>query len=105
MRSARLLLIGALTAIVLFAVVGLAYVRRTGLDAHVAPSALEARVARTVRGLAVPSSVRGRRNPVAASPEVLEEALAHFADHCASCHANDGSGDTDMGRGLSPRAP
>jgi mono/diheme cytochrome c family protein len=31
--------------------------------------------------------------------------MAHFADHCAVCHANDGSGDTEMGRGLYPRAP
>jgi mono/diheme cytochrome c family protein len=31
--------------------------------------------------------------------------MAHFADHCASCHANDGSGNTEMGRGLFPKAP
>src|SRR5262249_52999969 len=29
----------------------------------------------------------------------------HFADHCATCHANDGSGDTEIGRSLYPRAP
>src|SRR5204862_3671862 len=26
-------------------------------------------------------------------------------DHCAICHANDGSGKTEMGRNLYPRAP
>ena len=31
--------------------------------------------------------------------------MAHFADHCASCHANDGSGDTELGRSLFPPAP
>jgi mono/diheme cytochrome c family protein len=31
--------------------------------------------------------------------------MAHFADHCAMCHANDGSGETEMGRNLYPRAP
>jgi len=31
--------------------------------------------------------------------------MAHYADHCASCHANDGSGDTAIGRGLYPKAP
>jgi mono/diheme cytochrome c family protein len=36
---------------------------------------------------------------------VVAEGLAHFADHCASCHANDGSGQTALGRGLFPRAP
>ena len=32
-------------------------------------------------------------------------ARAHFADHCASCHANNGSGDTPIGRCLYPKAP
>ncbi len=39
------------------------------------------------------------------TPEVLAEARAHWADHCASCHANDGSGDTLMGKRLYPPAP
>jgi len=29
----------------------------------------------------------------------------HFADHCAFCHANDGSGDTPIGNGLYPKPP
>src|SRR5262249_3154584 len=44
-------------------------------------------------------------NPVNVSPDVLAEARAHFADHCASCHANNGSGSTALGRGMFPRAP
>ena len=36
---------------------------------------------------------------------MLAEARAHFADHCAVCHANNGSGDTEIGRSLYPRAP
>src|SRR3979490_1153268 len=35
----------------------------------------------------------------------MAEARAHFADHCAICHANDGSGNTEIGRNLYPRAP
>jgi mono/diheme cytochrome c family protein len=35
----------------------------------------------------------------------MEDALAHFADHCAACHANDGSGTTEMGRSFYPPAP
>ena len=31
--------------------------------------------------------------------------MEHFADHCASCHANDGSGNTEMGKGVYPPAP
>ena len=35
----------------------------------------------------------------------LEQALAHYADHCAACHANNGSGETTMGRSMYPRVP
>jgi mono/diheme cytochrome c family protein len=31
--------------------------------------------------------------------------MEHFADHCATCHANDGSGDTLFGKGLYPKPP
>lgn len=31
--------------------------------------------------------------------------MSHFADHCASCHGNDGSGATQIGRNLYPKAP
>jgi mono/diheme cytochrome c family protein len=31
--------------------------------------------------------------------------MEHFADHCSTCHANDGSGDTILGRDLYPKPP
>jgi len=37
--------------------------------------------------------------------EVVAEGLEHFADHCAICHGNDGSGNTEIGRNLYPRSP
>jgi mono/diheme cytochrome c family protein len=55
--------------------------------------------------LATPSSARDQKNPVPDSPEILAEARAHWADHCASCHGNDGSGDTVMGKHMYPPAP
>src|SRR5688500_13066841 len=76
-----------------------------GLSTGVAPSARVTASARTRRRFATPSVVRGAANPVQPTPEVLEEALGHFADHCAACHANDGSGNTDMGRSFYPAAP
>ena len=76
-----------------------------GISARDEPTALEAGVARTMRHLAIPSGDRDRTNPVEATPEVLAAGLAHYADHCAVCHGNDGSGDTEMGRGLYPKAP
>lgn len=82
-----------------------AYVRARGFSARPEPSSAEAFVARYVRSFAVPRNERDAKNPIAYSPEVLSEAMEHFADHCASCHANDGSGDTPLGKGLSPRPP
>jgi mono/diheme cytochrome c family protein len=76
-----------------------------GISARAEPSAAEARVARALRGWAIPSGARDARNPIAASPSALAAGLAHFADHCATCHANDGSGQTAIGRRLYPRAP
>jgi mono/diheme cytochrome c family protein len=55
--------------------------------------------------LSVPRAARAAVNPVAFSADVFAQSRAHFADHCASCHANDGSGKTELGRGLFPRAP
>jgi mono/diheme cytochrome c family protein len=76
-----------------------------GVSARDEPTAVETVVARAVRTLAIPGKLRDMPNPVPAPPDVLVRARAHFADHCASCHANDGSGQTGIGRHLYPRAP
>jgi len=101
-RFGALLVLVALLAIAIGA--GARMIRR-GFSARDEPSALEAFVARRARALAVPASVKQMTNPVSLTPEVLAEARAHFADHCATCHANDGSGNTTIGRNLYPRAP
>jgi cytochrome c len=62
-------------------------------------------LARQIRRLAIPIAQRNAPNPVPPSPDVLKESLAHFADHCAVCHANDGSGQTPIGRNVYPKAP
>ena len=87
------------------AVVVAAYAIATGLDARANPSRLETQLARGVRSLAIPRVIRDRPNPVATSPDVVADGLAHYADHCASCHANNGDGNTEMGRGLFPKPP
>jgi mono/diheme cytochrome c family protein len=80
----------------------LAYsVLRRGLSTREEPSRVESALALTMRRLAV----RDRQNPIPASDAVVNEGLAHYADHCAVCHANNGSGDTAIGRGLYPKAP
>ena len=80
-------------------------VLRRGLSTRTEPSGVEEFLARTARRLATPSAVRSMSNPVQPTEGVLDEALAHFADHCASCHANDGGGQTPIGRNLYPKAP
>jgi mono/diheme cytochrome c family protein len=91
--------------VVVVAAAGLAYVRTTGLSARAKPSASETRLARSVRSFAISRSQRTRPNPVPRADEAVREGLEHYADHCAVCHANDGSGATDFGRALFPPAP
>ena len=76
-----------------------------GFSAKAEPTGIEKFIARSARRLAVPGEVKSRLNPGADTPEMLSEARAHWADHCASCHANNGSGNTEMGRNMYPRAP
>lgn len=69
------------------------------------PTSAEVTLARRLRSWAIPRSARNGKNPFTASPELLQESARHFADHCASCHANNGSGATQMGRNFFPRVP
>jgi mono/diheme cytochrome c family protein len=92
-------LIAALGGIAAYSIVS------QGLSAHDEPSRLEAMLAGAMRRWATPESVRNRGNPVEPTEAVLAQALAHYADHCATCHANNGSGETTIGRSLYPRVP
>ena len=76
-----------------------------GVSARPEPSRLERALARTVRDIAIGRHARHEPNPVPKTDDAIAAGRAHFADHCASCHGNDGSGNTEMGRGLYPRAP
>lgn len=96
-------------AVVAILVIGIAvYVWllfRDGVSTRRAPNRTEMVIARMLRHFAVPAALRGAKNPVPLTPAVLAEAREHFADHCASCHGNDGRGQADLGRNLYPRAP
>ena len=100
------LLCGALAVCAIGAAAGFAFILTArGFSAREEPSAAERWVARRVRLAAVPADAANQINPVPNTPEVLAEARAHWADHCASCHANDGSGDSLMGKRTYPPAP
>lgn len=102
-RGTLILIMFLMTAgIAIAAVVSLLH---DGLSARAKPTALEATIARSARRLAMPGGARAMANPVASSPESMREARLHFADHCAICHANDGGGETPMGRNLYPKPP
>jgi mono/diheme cytochrome c family protein len=101
---------GTLILIVLLALAGMAVAVAAslihgGLSARATPSALEVALARKARRLAIPADARATKNPVAPSTEILHDARLHFADHCAICHSNDGSGDNMIGQGLYPKPP
>ena len=76
-----------------------------GVSARPSPGRVETFVSRAVRDLAIGWHASHEPNPVPRTDGVIAEGRVHFADHCASCHGNDGSGDVEMGRGLYPRAP
>ena len=76
-----------------------------GVSARPEPSGIEKRAALFMRGWLTPATYKGLKNPVSDTDENFIAAREHFADHCATCHANDGSGNTEIGRSLYPKAP
>lgn len=103
MSRASKILIGVVVAVVLAIIVFSSMVRR-GFSAHDEPTLMEAMMARRMRNWAVPADLRDRKNPVPLTPAALAEARAHFADHCATCHGNDGKG-SDLAKRMYPKAP
>ncbi len=101
-QSASTIVVVVLAAI---AAIALWVARANGFSTRTRPTAIERVVMQAVHRLSVPRSARALANPVAFSPDVWTQSRGHFADHCASCHANDGSGITETGRNLYPRAP
>ncbi len=99
--------VGVVTAIVLAS--GISYGLLTtsvgGFSANARPTAAETWIARKVRVMAVPDDMKQKNNPVPNSPDVLSDARAHWADHCAACHGNDGRGQSEMGPHLYPPTP
>ena len=94
-----------ITALVLIAIAALLYVKGRGVSARPEPSWVETRTALFLRSWLIPSQYKGLNNPVSATAEAITAGREHFADHCSSCHANDGSGNSEMGRNFYPKAP
>ena len=106
MFKLRWFALGAMAAVLAIAGAGmLALYSARGFSAREAPGAMERWAAGWARSASMPSAARSLANPVARTPGAIAEARAHWADHCAGCHANDGSGATEMGKGTYPPAP
>lgn len=91
--------------IAIMVVVTFIWIGSRGISAKAQPGRVETVIARTMRRLAIPRSARDLSNPVPKSSEIIAQGMAHYADHCAACHANDGSGETELGLGLYPKPP
>ena len=81
------------------------FVSAHGFSAREKPTKLEALLARHARRIATPPGARNLKNPLDSTPLNIAEARDHFADHCAICHGNNGSGNTQINSGLYPPAP
>jgi mono/diheme cytochrome c family protein len=103
MKAWKILLLAVVAFLAAAAIYATVLVRR-GFSARESPSWIEAFAANIAKSLAIPATYR-LKNPYPPTVEYLREGEEHFADHCAVCHANDGSGDTLFGRGLYPKPP
>lgn len=106
MHRLRWFLLGAGSLVLVTALGGALVLRNArGFSAREQPTIVEGWFARLARSEAVPAGARAAVNPVPNTPETLADGRAHWADHCAACHANDGSGDTPLGGRTYPPAP
>jgi len=105
MRRRTWIATGVVAALLLVGAIAFVSVLRSGFSARDQPTGMEAVMARTMRHWATPSDLRHRANPIPLTPTVLHEASAHFADHCAVCHGNDGKGEGGLGKEMYPRTP
>jgi len=98
-----------LASVLLLLVVGVGAlgiaISRHGFSAREKPTWVEEFFARHARRIATPSGARDVKNPYPLTPGRLASARAHWVDHCATCHALDGGGNTAFGKNMYPPAP
>jgi mono/diheme cytochrome c family protein len=105
MRIPRILFLCLLLVVVAGGIWLYWFLTAHGFSAREKPAAFETFLARHARRLATPPGAKELKNPVGQTELAIAEARDHFADHCAICHANDGSGKTMINEGLYPPAP
>ncbi|HXJ87546.1 MAG TPA: cytochrome c [Candidatus Binatia bacterium] len=95
----------AILLVIVAAMVTAFRLRRTGLSTRTSPGPFERFASKQIRAWLIPATARNTTNSLPANAEILTQGMDHWADHCATCHANNGSGDTEMGRNFYPPAP
>ena len=105
MRLLSRFVVFALAAIGLVTLLAGGFLLAGGISAQPEPGRAETAMGRRLRAWLIPASARDGRNPVPGDATAIEDGMRHFADHCAVCHANSGSGRTELGENLYPRAP
>ena len=80
-------------------------VLQRGFGARGEPSGLEVFVARNLRSMAISADAKAAQNPVPFTEERRPGAEHHWMEHCSSCHALNGSGDTPIGKNVYPHPP
>ena len=105
MRRRTKIALGVIVVVVVLGITMLLSMLRNGFSSMDEPSAVEAFMASTMRRYATPSDLKDAKNPLPLTAEIVAEGRAHFADHCAGCHGNDGKGQTSMGPKFYPKVP
>jgi mono/diheme cytochrome c family protein len=105
MRIFRLISIIFACMVLAVLVLAYAFLRSEGLSARRKPGNFEYAIANFAMGLSIPAEAKRLTNPLTPDSEVLAEARKHFKEHCAVCHAEDGTGKTPLAAGLSPEVP
>ena len=72
--------------------------------AHKQPSKVETALANMAKDVVIPIEAEHLKNPLSASPEVLQQGREVYMQSCALCHGSDGHARTDIGRAIYPPA-
>src|ERR1039457_6889883 len=105
MKPWKIVITTVVAVLLAFAVLAYAMIAPEGLSARKKPSNLEYAIANFALALSIQSHQKTLKNPLSITPAGLGEARKHYMDHCAPCHAKDGSGKTEMSAGMSPEVP
>jgi len=75
-----------------------------GCTADKKPSKVETTLANMAKDVVIPIEAENKTNPQPANEDAVSEGRKLYLQSCAICHATDGHGHTELGRGMYPPA-